>query len=80
MSRERSPKEIEQLLQPFINDRQLPPKISADELRAFLEHMKSTEWDADPEINHSYADVALLAFIGNPDVATSFFALERWYA
>jgi hypothetical protein len=44
------------------------------ELRSLAEH------GSDPEVDHSAADMALLTFIGDPEVFGAYEAITRWYA
>ena len=41
---------------------------------------RAKECDGDPEAAHGMADDALINFINDPDVATAFDSINKWYA
>jgi hypothetical protein len=45
-----------------------------------MDELRKLQDNGDPEIAHSMADDALLAYIADPDVRTAFDAIQKWYA
>lgn len=74
----KTPREIEDQIRPFVNNEQLPAKITEEELIGFLKRLRDEA--SDVELDHVYADLALPAHIGSHDVAQEFFRVTRYYA
>jgi hypothetical protein len=36
--------------------------------------------DNDPEADHSYADQALISYIGDDEISTAYYNIRKWYA
>lgn len=74
----KTPREIEDQLRPFVHDERLPVKITEGELIGFLNRLAQEA--SDGELDHAYADLALLAHIGSHEVAQAFFKVKRYYS
>lgn len=44
-----------------------------------LARLKECELNGDTEASHVDADMALLEFIGDPEVTAAFNAIDKWY-
>ena len=47
---------------------------------ALINYLRSLETVWDAEISHSYADNALLQFIGDKEIECAYNSFEKWYA
>lgn len=56
------------------------PNIQPGDKVALIEylHLLGHIWDA--EISHSYADAALIQFIGDKEIECVYNSFEKWYA
>jgi hypothetical protein len=54
--------------------------MERDGLIADLREIAAEYNDADPEIGHAAADLALLKYINDDEIRQAYEAIERWYA
>lgn len=52
--------------------------INRDELLTRLREINLPNGDI--EIQHSFADQALLDYVGDPEITAAYEAIEKWYA
>jgi len=57
------------------------PVITGDKVK-LLRYLRTLrkDWSHDPEVAHSYADRALLLYMGDAAITKAYEAIDKWYA